>query len=448
LDGHVLLFTLIISLAAGMLSGLAPALKTSERRLAETLKEGGRGSQGGRASAQGVLVAVELALALVLLVGAGLMIRSLNALWNVDPGFRPDNVLSFGLNLPPSLRTAGPETIRSALRELSDKLNSMPGVRAASFSAGSRPLQDVNDSYFWLEGQPRPASASDMPSALGYRVEPGYLAAMGIPLKQGRFFTEQDNERSEPVVVIDEVFARKHFPNADPIGKRVNFQGNLAQIIGVVGHVKQWGLDADDTASIRAQIYEPFRQMGDNGLPRLSSAGVVMRVEGATPAIWDSIRRVVQSQNRENVIFSPQTMNEVIAGSLARRRFAMTLLNAFAVVALLLASIGLYGVISYLVGQRTHELGVRVALGAQRSDVLRLVLKHGMKMALGGVALGLLAALGLTRLLAQMLYGVSATDPATFAGIALLLTVVALLACFVPAWRATKVDPLVALRHE
>jgi ABC-type antimicrobial peptide transport system permease subunit len=188
--------------------------------------------------------------------------------------------------------------------------------------------------------------------------------------------------------------------------------------------------------------------MGDNGLPRLSSAGVVMRAEGATPAIWDSIRRVVQSQNRENVIFSPQTMNEVIAGSLARRRFAMTLLNAFAVVALLLASIGLYGVISYLVGQRTHELGVRVALGAQRSDVLRLVLKHGMKMALGGVALGLLAALGLTRLLAQMLYGVSATDPATFAGIALLLTVVALLACFVPAWRATKVDPLVALRHE
>jgi len=451
LDGRVLLFTLIISLAAGMLSGLAPALKTSERRLAETLKEGGRGAQGGRASAQGVFVAVELALALVLLVGAGLMIRSLNALWNVDPGFRPDNALSFELNLPASIsagRTANPEAIRSALRELSAKLNSMPGVRAASFSASSRPLQGVNDNYFWLEGQPRPASASEMSSALLYRVEPGYLAAMGIPLKQGRFFTEQDNERSEPVVVIDEVFARKHFPNADPLGKRINYAGNLAQIIGVVGHVKQWGLDADDTASIRAQFYEPFRQMGDNGLPRLSSVGVVMRAEGASPALWDSIRRVVQSQNRENVIYSPQTMNEVIAGSLARRRFAMTLLNAFAVVALLLSSIGLYGVISYLVGQRTHELGVRVALGAQRSDVLRLVLNHGMKMALGGVALGLLAALGLTRLLAQMLYGVSPTDPATFAGIALLLTAVALLACFVPAWRATKVDPLVALRHE
>src|SRR5262249_2099186 len=243
------------SLGAGALSGLVPALKTSERRLAETLKEGGRGSQGGRARTQGVFVAVELALALVLLIGAGLMIRSLNALWNVDPGFRPDNALTFGLNLSASMKTNGPEAIRSALRELSEKLNSMPGVRAASFSASSRPLQDVDDSYFWIEGQPRPANPSEMSSALVYRVEPSYLAAMGIPLKQGRFFTEQDNERSEPVVVIDEVFARKHFPNADPIGKRVNYSENLAQIIGVVGHVKQWGLDSDDTASIRAQLY-------------------------------------------------------------------------------------------------------------------------------------------------------------------------------------------------
>ncbi|HKQ76025.1 MAG TPA: ABC transporter permease [Blastocatellia bacterium] len=447
LDGRVLLFTLAISLGAGMLSGVAPALKTSKWNLAETLKEGGRGSQGGRAGAQGVFVAVELALALVLLIGAGLMIRSVNALWNVDAGFRPDSALTFGLNLPASLRTDGPEAIRSALRELSEKLNSMPGVRAASFSAASRPLQEVNDNYFWMEDQPRPANPSEMGSTLTYRVEPSYLAAMGIPLKQGRFFTGQDNERSEPVVVIDEVFARKYFPNADPIGKRVNYAGNLAQIIGVVGHVKQWGLDADDTAPIRAQLYESVRQMGDNALPRLSSMGVVMRAEAPAPALWDSIRRVVRSQNRENVIFSPQTMNELIAGSLARRRFAMTLLNAFAVVALLLASVGLYGVISYLVGQRMRELGVRVALGAQRGDVLRLVLSHGMKMALCGVALGLLAALGLTRLMAKMLYGVSATDPATFTVIAFSLLAVALLACLVPARRATKVDPMVCLRQ-
>jgi predicted permease len=448
LDGRVLLFTVAISLLTGILAGLAPALKTSEGRLGETLKEGGRGSQGGRVHAQGIFVAVEMALALVLLIGAGLMIRSLNALWQVDPGFSSDKVLSFGINLPAALKTAGPEAMRSALRELSERLNSMPGARAASFSASSRPLQDVNDNYFWLEGQPRPASASEMHSTLTYRVEPRYLAVMGIPLKQGRFFSEQDNERSEPVVVIDEVFARKYFPNADPLGKRINYAGNLAQIIGVVGHVKQWGLDADDTASIRAQLYEPFRQMGDNALPRLSSVGVVLHAELATPALWDSIRRVVQSQHKENVIFRPQTMNEVVAGTLAQRRFSMTLLNAFALVALLLASIGLYGVISYTVGQRTQELGVRLALGAQRRDVLRLVLSHGMKMALGGVALGLVAALGLTRLLGKLLYGVNATDPATFAIIALLLVAVALLACFVPAWRATQVDPLLALRHE
>jgi ABC-type antimicrobial peptide transport system permease subunit len=212
----------------------------------------------------------------------------------------------------------------------------------------------------------------------------------------------------------------------------------------VVGHVKQSGLDEDDSQSLRAQIYLPFRQLGWN-----SEANVVARVEdaaGNAAAYFEALRRVVKSQHKDNVIYEPQTMNEVIADSLARRRFAMILLNAFAVVALVLSSIGLYGVISYLVGQHTHELGVRLALGAQRLDVLLLVLNQGMKMTLGGVTLGLLAALGLTRLLAQMLYGVSATDPATFAGIALLLVAVALAACFVPAWQATKVDPLVALR--
>jgi ABC-type antimicrobial peptide transport system permease subunit len=212
----------------------------------------------------------------------------------------------------------------------------------------------------------------------------------------------------------------------------------------VVGHVKQSGLDEDDSQSLRAQIYLPFRQFGWN-----SEANVVARVEGAAgnaAAYFEALRRVVQSQHKDNVIYEPQTMNEVIADSLARRRFAMILLNAFAVVALVLSSIGLYGVISYLVGQHTHELGVRLALGAQRRDVLLLVLSQGMKMTLGGVALGLLAALGLTRMLAQLLYGVSATDPATFTGIALLLVAVAIAACIVPAWRATKVDPLVALR--
>jgi len=450
-DGRVLLFTMAISLGAGILSGLAPALKTSERLLSETLKEGARASRAGRIRAQGVFVAVEMALALVLLIGAGLMIRSLNTLWNVDPGFRPDNALNFGLNLPPSMRTASPEAIRAALRELSDRLNSTPGVRAASFSWGAVPLLFDNEDLFWIDGQPKPSSQSEMNMAHQYIVDPRYLTAMGIPLKQGRFFTPQDDERSSRVVVIDEVLARKYFGAEDPIGKRIRQDGdeNPWQIVGVVGHINQYGLDSDDTATIRAQLYFPLRAMPDNMMPRLAAGVDVMaRVDGVGPGVFDSIRRVVQSHNSQNVIFRPQTMEEVIAGTLAVRRFSMTLLNAFAVAALLLASVGLYGVISYLVGQRTHELGVRIALGAGRRDVLRLVVNHGMKMALGGVALGILAALGLTRLLTEMLYGVSATDPATFTVIALSLVAVALAACFVPAWRATKVDPLVALRHE
>jgi len=450
LDGRVILFTLGISLLTGLLSGLAPALKSSNSRLSETLKEGGRGASGGRHRAQGVLVAVEMALALVLLIGAGLMIRSLDALWNVDPGFRPNNVLTFGLRFPPSQRTASPEAVRASLRELSDSLSSMPGVQASSFSAGAAPLQGEDDVYFWLEDQPKPANTSEMNMTLIYRVEPGYLTAMGIPLKQGRFFTSQDEEGSQPVAVIDEVLAQQYFPKANPIGKRINLgddRGAL-EIVGVVGHVHQWNIDSNDKQSLQAQLYEPFRQL--SGGP--SGVSVVMRTEAASgksgAAIFDSIRAVVRSQNNENVIFGPRTLNEVIADSLATQRFSMILLNAFSAVALLLASIGLYGVVSYLVGQRTHELGVRVALGAQRSDVLRLVLNQGLKMTLAGVALGLIAAFGMTRLLVGMLFGVSATDPATFAVITMLLVVVALLASFVPAFRATKVDPMTALRHE
>jgi predicted permease len=446
LDLRVLLFTLAISVFTGIISGLAPAFKTSQWRLSETLKEGGRGARGGGHRAQGVLVAIEVALALVLLIGAGLMIRSLSALWNVNPGFRADNALTFGLSLPPSMRSANPETARANLRDLSDRLNRIPGVQAASFSAGAAPLQGEDDVFFWLDDQPKPASTSEMQMTLIYRVEPGYLTAMGIPLKQGRFFTDQDNEKSQPVAVIDEAFAHKYFPNADPLGKRINLgddRGGL-QIIGVVGHVKQWSLNADDKESLQVQLYEPLRQL--SGSP--SRVGVVVRGEGSGTALMDAIRAEVRSQNSQNIISGVQTLNEVIADSLARQRFLMILLNAFAGVALMLASIGLYGVISYLVGQRTHELGIRMALGAGRRDVLGLILSHGLKMAAAGVALGILAAFGLTQLLAEMLYEVSATDPLIFAGIALLLLFVALLACFVPAWRATRIDPLVALRYE
>ena len=449
LDARVLIFTASIALLTGVLAGLAPALKTRQWRLSETLKESGRGAGGGRHRAQGVLVAVEVSLALVLLIGAGLMIRTLSALWDVDPGFRSDNVLTFALSFPPSMRSASADAKRASLRDLSDRLNSMPGVKAASFLTGASPMQGQESVFFWLDGQPKPASTSEMNQALVYRVEPGYLTAMGIPLKQGRFFTGQDEVQTQPIVVIDEVCARQYFPSADPLGKRINLGDNRgpSEIVGVVGHVMQSGLDSDDRQLLRAQLYLPFRQFGWN-----SEVGVVVRAEGvggkAEPALLNSIRRVVQNQHSQNVVYNAQTMNEVIADSLSRRRFAMILLNAFAVVALVLSGIGLYGVISYLVGQHTQEIGIRLALGAQRKDVLLLVLSQGMKMTLGGVALGLLASLGLTRLLTKMVYGVSTTDPATFAVIAALLILVALLACLIPARRATKVDPLVALRYE
>src|SRR6266545_3186736 len=447
LDARVLLFTGALSLLTGLLAGLAPALRTARRQLTEMLKEGGRGAGTAQSRAQGVLVVVEMALALVLLIGAGLMMRSLRALWNVDPGFRAENVLTFSLNFPPAMRQASPATALANWRALSDQLNALPGVRAASFSAGAAVLQSSDDVYFWRADQPRPATTSEMQMTVVYRVEPDYLTALGIPLKRGRFFTPQDDDRASPVVVIDEVFARQHFPNTDPIGQRINLGDDRGaiEIVGVVGHVKQWSLAADEQRSLQAQLYEPLRQTVANP----TRLGVVVRSEGVAGAtLFDSIRRALQSQHSQNVVYGLKTMNEVVADSLAAQRFSMMLLNGFAAVALLLASIGLYGVIAYLVSQRTYEIGIRLALGARRIDVLRLVFQHGLKLALGGVALGLLAALGLTRLLAKLLYGVSATDPLTFVGVALLLTFVALLACWIPARRATKVDPMIALRCE
>jgi predicted permease len=337
------------------------------------------------------------------------------------------------------------------LRELHDKIATLPGVREVSFSDDALPMVSENDGFFWIEGQPKPASASDMGMTLLYTVEPDYLNLMSIPLKQGRFFTSKDDERSTAVAVIDEAFARKYFPDRSPIGNRVHLgDGPPIEIVGVVGHVKQWGLEADDRQSLQAQFYQPFRALPDDGLPA-RGFGVVVRSVGdggeSTP-VFSAIRRTIQSQNNQNVVSNVQTLNQVISESLSERRFSMIVLGSFAAVALLLASLGIYGVISYLVGQRTHELGIRLALGAGRRDILRLVLGHGMKMALAGVAIGLLSAFGLTRLMRAMLFGVGPTDPLTFGVITMVLTLVALVACYLPARRATKVDPLVALRTE
>ncbi len=448
LDTRVLLFTLAISLLAGVLFGLVPALKMSKPNVHETLKEGGRGVSGGRHRMQGIFVVAELAMALVLLAGSSLMIRSLARLWSIDPGFNPHNVMTIGLSLPPSMMAATPDAVRSAFREFDNRIAAIPGVQAVSQTWGAVPLGDDDERTFWLEGQPKPASQDDMSWAIDYIVEPGYLKAMSIPLRKGRFFTDQDNEHSPQVIVVDDVFARKFFPNQDPIGKRILWAAP-AEIVGVVGHVKQWGLDSDDNWKLRAQVYIPCAQMPDTFVTRQPSGSmVIVRSDKAASGLLDSIRHVSQQMSSEQVIFSPQSMDAIIADSLAERRFSMILLGTFAALALLLASVGIYGVLSYVVGQRTNEIGIRMALGARQFDILRLILAGAGKLTLIGVAVGLVCALGLTRLMANLLYGVGARDPLTFIAVPAILISVALLASYLPARRATKVDPMAALRYE
>jgi predicted permease len=451
LDTRVLLFTLAISLLAGVFFGLAPALKMSPGNLQDTLKESGRGASGTRHRVQGIFVVVEMAMALVLLAGAGLMIRSLTRLWDVDPGFNPGNVLTVGVSLPPTMMTATPDAIRAAFREVDDKVASIPGVEAVSQAWGAVPMSGDDEQTFWFEDQPKPANENDMNWAIDYIVEPGYLKTMGIPLQRGRFFTDQDNEHSPRVIVVDDVFARKFFPHQDPIGKRIlsNYFAGPAQIVGVVAHVKQWGLDTDDTEKLRTQFYIPCMQMPDSFVSMApSGSAMLVRSAQARTSLLDSIRHATQQISNEIVIFGPQSMDEVIAGSLAERRFSMILLVVFATLALLLASVGIYGVISYVVGQRTHEIGIRMALGARRLDILRLVLNGAGRLAVIGIAVGMVSALGLTRLMAKLLYGVGPSDPLTFVAVPAILISVALLASYLPARRATKVDPMVALRYE
>ena len=451
LDPHVLFFTAALSLLVGILFGLTPALKTSQPDLHETLKQAGRGASGTRHHAQDVFVIVEMALALVLLVGAGLTIRSLVKLWNVDPGFSPHNVLTFGLSLPPSMTSANPDAIRAAFHEFDDKVAAIPGVQAVSQTWGAIPLSSDDEQLFWLEGQAKPKNENEMNWAIDYIVEPDYRKAMGIPLLGGRFFTAQDNEHSPLVVVVDEVFAQKYFPHQNAVGQRIHINRftQLAEIVGVVGHVRQWGLATDDQQSLRSELYIPCTQMPNDFVAMTpSGSAVVVRARDASAGLLDSIRHVSAQLSNQQVTFGAQTMDSLLSDSVASQRFSMILLVVFAALALLLAAVGIYGVISYVVGQRGHEIGLRMALGARRHDILRLILTRGGKLAGFGVGLGLAAALGLTRLMASLLYGVGANDPLTFAGVALLLTLVALAAAYVPARRAAQLDPMVALRDE
>jgi predicted permease len=449
LDSHVLLFTLAASMLAGILFGMIPALKTAGTSLQQTLKEGGRGTSE-RHRTHGVLVAVEMALALLLLAGAGLMTRSMAKLWSVNPGFDAQGVLNFELAASKPLGKT-PAEIRSALRKLHDTLAAVPGIEDVSLTAGATPMDSDSELPLWLEGEPKPASQSEMKDSLFYIVQPDYLKVMKIPLKRGRFLNESDNETARMVIVIDEEFARRFFGNRDPIGQHVNFGvvNATAEIVGVVDHVKQWGLDESSSSPVHAQCYFSLSQIPEAFLTFVAQGvGVVARTRPEFASNGRPIITAVQSMDSQIVVYHLRSMTDIIAESLAAQRFVMVLLGAFAALATVLASVGIYGVISYLAGQRTHEIGIRMALGAKQGDVLRMVLSQAGRMALVGVGIGLVVGFGLMRFMSSVLFGVSTHDPLTFATVGLLLILVALAACYVPARRASSVDPMVALRYE
>jgi predicted permease len=310
---------------------------------------------------------------------------------------------------------------------------------------------------FYLEGESRPAHMADLPYTLIYMVEPAYLRVMQIPLLRGRFLNDADNEHASSVVVIDEDFVTRYFAGKDPIGKHIyrvdpiSGESRPQEVVGIVGHVRQWGLADDSTETMHAQVYQPMTQASDRrtGLIALGTYVYLRTKEGVAPAsIFTVARNRLAQQNRDMVAFEPESMEHIVADSIARQRFTMILFTGFAVVALLLASVGIYGVLSYVVGQRTQEIGIRMALGAQRGDVLRAFLRDGARMTLIGVTIGSIAALALTRLMSSILFEVKPTDPLTFGGVAMLLCAIALLACYIPARRAASVDPMQALRAE
>ena len=445
-DVRVMLFTLGVSVLTGLLFGLAPALQTSRSNLQETLKDGSRSGtsdMAGRAVRRALVVA-EVALSLTLLVGAGLLIRSVAKLEGVDPGFDPRNVLTFNLALP-AVKYKSDTSQILFVNQLLPQLNAVPGVRAAGVTSVLPFGGGWSTSSLRVEGVVV-ADGQNGPWGDVRIVSPRFFDALRIPLKRGRLLTDQDRQGSPPVVVIDEQFVKKYFPNTDPIGKRLTFAGSKSAapdsswmtIVGVVGHVAHEGLDADP----RIQYYIPVAQAGGQFM------SVAVSTKGDPHSVVGAVRNAVHSVDPGLPIANINTLDQLVDNSVGQRKLSMILLGVFSGIALLLASIGIYGVMSYSVAQRSRELGIRMALGAERGRVLRLVVGQGMGLAVLGVAIGLVAAFALTRLLASQLYGVGATDPATFGAVAGLLVGVALLASLLPAMRATRVDPVVALRDE
>src|SRR5205809_1071394 len=414
----------------------------------QLLKEGGRGSGPGGRSAwlRSTLVVSEVALSLVLLVGAGLLVKSFVRILDTDPGFKPQNLLTMQLAL--NAKQDEGAKVLNFFNELNGRIRGLPGVESAAFSNGI-PLGGTADTSFAIVGRPK-AEPGKQPQTMLYIPSPDYLQAMGIRLIKGRFFTMQDTQHSPRVAVIDETFARQQFPNEEPIGHYLAGDGKDnpdAEIVGVVAHVKHFGLDAEER--VQPQLYLPFNQAPDDLLPMLSPRmSLIIRTTTDPLSVIAAVRREVQTLDPNQPVFNVSTMEKTLDQSLATERLSMVLLGVLASLALILAAVGIYGVMSYTVTQRTHEIGIRMAIGAQRRDVFRMVIGRGMVLVLIGVALGLIGAFSLTRLMRTMLFGVAPTDPVTFVSIAVLLTGVELVACYVPGRRATKVDPLVALRYE
>jgi predicted permease len=444
IDSRILVFTLGISLLTGLLFGMAPALQSLKLNLNELLKESARAASGGKRQRRlrdGMVIA-EMALALVLLLSAGLLMRSFLKLQQLDPGFRPDGVLTMGVFLPNATWMKAEEQAEF-YRQLVERVSALPGVRAAGVTSDLPWTGYENKAVLPIEGKAFPPN--QLPQAGYHFISADYLRTIGVPLVAGRWFDARDARGTEPVILINRSMARKYWPGEDPIGKRIASNGNVppkdkdwARIIGVIGDVK------DQPNSIQADpsFYWPITQ---EPYPELHLA---IRAGNDPLSLIAAVRREVRALNKDVPVTEVKTLETIATAALAGQRFTLLVVSIFALTALALAASGIYGVMSYLVSQRTHEIGIRTALGARRVDVLKLVLKQGLKLATTGVAVGLAGAFALTRLMEGMLFGVKPTDPLTFIGIPMLLAVVALLACVIPARRATKVDPLIALRHE
>src|ERR1700754_2479844 len=444
LDLKVLGFTLLVSLLTGFIFGLAPAIQSLRMNQSETLKEGGRDSVTGRSGKRlrGLLVTAEVAVSLVLLIGAGLLINSFLRLRNIDPGFKVDHLLTMKIELPePKYETL--ERRAAFYTDLVQRVQSLPGARSAAVTTNLPLYRQGNSISIRVEGRPDPPPGQEL-IVVTRIISPGYFDTMSIPLLAGRQFTDQDTETTPNVVVISETMAKRFWAGEEAIGKRlaigrVRSDADWIQGVGIVKDGRQFELNAEP----RPQMYVSYRQ-ADFFAPE----DLVVKTDVEPASMAAAVRKAVWEIDKDQPVSNIKSMEEILGDSIARQRFSMLLLGVFAAVALLLAAVGIYGVMSYSVAQRTHEIGIRMALGAQTGAVLKLAVGYGLKLVVAGVLIGLVAAFALTRLMSTLLFGVTPTDPATFALISLLLVGVAALASYIPARRATKVDPLVALRYE